>query len=1214
MPTPADQQIINYGATANDGQGDPLRTAFIKTEDNFDSIWAAGPVGSNVTILNNTISVINTNGNLILAPNGVGQIQANATILPSISNVRDLGSATRQWNTLYAQYINATQVDVSGDLTVDGNLTVQGNIIQVGNIVTETLTIQLANAAVTANSANGAGITVGASDNIATLLYNSASNVWTTNIGLSATGNVTAPYFIGNGSQLTGISSYSNANVATFMAAFGSNTISTTGNITSNYFFGNGSQLTGISTSSISNGTSNVSIATANGNPTVTSAGNTWTFGGPQPDALYWPNGSFQATAFVGQALDLVNTGNASITSNSTGNTTYVWTFGDDGRLTFPGTPRIDTDANNFEVQAAEAISLEANTVVNIYTDSGNNAFQWQFGDDGNFTIPDAIIGTGNLTLYNYDGADESQLSLSGSGVSLYSNASIDLEANIGSNVSILTDGGNREWVFDTTGTLTTPGDIAVAGDITGTAAANTLILKAQPSTNTSIQLNSIVDSIIRIDANLEIITDSSNTSQSWNFDIAGNLTLPNGGSIIVDGGDGVVGPDGDNMVISWDNEELILRSVGGDVDVEADRDFNIRVNYDGGATDYLTKWVFGQDNEIINITGNSAIITEAGNLNLQGGRNTLSSGNVQITAVDNGVAVNTWLFDNTGTLTAPGNINTTGNITGNYFIGNGSQLTGLSGNIANITANVITFNTSAGVSVDAGQMAWNSADGTLDIGLGYADVVLQVGQETHYVVRNDTGNIIENGTAVYCSGVTAGSGRIEAIPMTGSTDPVKFLGLATQDISNGVNGVVTYFGYVRGLDTRGTANTAISVGDETWAVGDQLYVHPTAPGKLTKVVPEAPNVKICVASIMTRNQNSGIVFVRPTSNLGLVDLSDVQIDTPAVNEFLVYAGNRWENTALDISVDTTPTLGGNLAGAGFSISNIGNIVTTGNVSTDWLNIGNVGNIASLQANVSLQIVANASGSAPYWQFNSDGNLYVPGSINGDNNGPLLIDGNGSGTEGYISLPASNFGGEQIAIVNKFSSGNGIRLETNGGNLFFDNTGNLTVPGNIVMPPGASLVGNGASPAPSISGFSSATFGANVTATGNITGGNIITTGNVSGNTAGYAIGYRDIPQVSFAGDTTIATTDAGKHYYSVLSTGNVLTIANNASQGFQVGAAITVVNQGTGNITIAQGSGVTLYLAGNATSGNRSVATFGMATIMKVDTDTWFINGTGVS
>jgi hypothetical protein len=109
------------------------------------------------------------------------------------------------------------------------------------------------------------------------------------------------------------------------------------------------------------------------------------------------------------------------------------------------------------------------------------------------------------------------------------------------------------------------------------------------------------------------------------------------------------------------------------------------------------------------------------------------------------------------------------------------------------------------------------------------------------------------------------------------------------------------------------------------------------------------------------------------------------------------------------------------------------------------------------------------------------------------------------------------------------------------------------------------------------------------------------------------AIGYRDIPQVSFTGNTTIDTTNAGKHYYSTQSSDYTLTIANNASQGFQVGAAITVVNQGTGNITVAQGSGVTLYLAGNATAGNRTVSTFGMATIVKVATDTWFINGSGV-
>ena len=130
-----------------------------------------------------------------------------------------------------------------------------------------------------------------------------------------------------------------------------------------------------------------------------------------------------------------------------------------------------------------------------------------------------------------------------------------------------------------------------------------------------------------------------------------------------------------------------------------------------------------------------------------------------------------------------------------------------------------------------------------------------------------------------------------------------------------------------------------------------------------------------------------------------------------------------------------------------------------------------------------------------------------------------------------------------------------------------------------------------------------------------ISGGTVtLSSCNITGNTAGFALGYRDIPQVAFTANATIATTDAGKHFYSTQSTDYILTIANNASQGFATGAAITVINQGTGNITVAQGSGVTLYLAGNATSGNRTVATFGMATIMKVATDTWFINGTGVS
>jgi hypothetical protein len=64
---------------------------------------------------------------------------------------------------------------------------------------------------------------------------------------LSASGNITGNYILGNGSALTGLgATYSNAEVVTLLAAFGSNTVSTTGNITAGYFLGNGSQLTGL--------------------------------------------------------------------------------------------------------------------------------------------------------------------------------------------------------------------------------------------------------------------------------------------------------------------------------------------------------------------------------------------------------------------------------------------------------------------------------------------------------------------------------------------------------------------------------------------------------------------------------------------------------------------------------------------------------------------------------------------------------------------------------------------------------------------------------------------------------------------------------------------------------------------------------------------------------------------------------------------------------
>lgn len=124
------QRTINYGNVANDGTGDPLRTAFVKTDDNFDLIWAAGPVGSNITITNNTISTVDTNGDLVLSPDGVGIIQTDNSVVPRADNLYDLGSANLRYRTISTVTGNFTTI-TAGSASLD---TVTTSAVTVANL------------------------------------------------------------------------------------------------------------------------------------------------------------------------------------------------------------------------------------------------------------------------------------------------------------------------------------------------------------------------------------------------------------------------------------------------------------------------------------------------------------------------------------------------------------------------------------------------------------------------------------------------------------------------------------------------------------------------------------------------------------------------------------------------------------------------------------------------------------------------------------------------------------------------------------------------------------------------------------------------------------------------------------------------------------------------------------------------------------------------
>lgn len=312
------QIIIDTGNVANDGTGSTLRQAFTDVNTMFTQVYTAGPVGSNVQIANNQIVTTVLNQDLVIAPSGIGNLQANARVVPGVNDVYDLGSPTKRWNTLY---VGTGGLDIQGGLNFSGNVTANyfiGNGSQLTGIVAQA-SHEIANGTSNINIAAANGnitVSVDGTANVATF----TQSVFYTNTNIVANGNITGNYILGNGALLSGlpggtrivdgnsnvvvesangnvtIGVHGVSNVAVFTPTdiqlkgnvdilgtivapgldFESGNLSLTGNVSADYYTGNGRLLTGIAADSskqLANGTSNVNIATANGNVTVSVGG-----------------------------------------------------------------------------------------------------------------------------------------------------------------------------------------------------------------------------------------------------------------------------------------------------------------------------------------------------------------------------------------------------------------------------------------------------------------------------------------------------------------------------------------------------------------------------------------------------------------------------------------------------------------------------------------------------------------------------------------------------------------------------------------------------------------------------------------------------------------------------------------------------------------------------------------------------------------------------
>jgi len=105
-----------------------------------------------------------------------------------------------------------------------------------------------------------------------------------------------------------------------------------------------------------------------------------------------------------------------------------------------------------------------------------------------------------------------------------------------------------------------------------------------------------------------------------------------------------------------------------------------------------------------------------------------------------------------------------------------------------------------------------------------------------------------------------------------------------------------------------------------------------------------------------------------------------------------------------------------------------------------------------------------------------------------------------------------------------------------------------------------------------------------------------------------FQFGFRTMPK-STNSSGTLVLSDSAKHYY--ITSGIIVPL--NASVAFDIGTVISIVSNNTA-LTITPESGVTLQLANSASAGTRSLASNGIATLLKVAVNTWYISGTGVT
>lgn len=202
-----------------------------------------------------------------------------------------------------------------------------------------------------------------------------------------------------------------------------------------------------------------------------------------------------------------------------------------------------------------------------------------------------------------------------------------------------------------------------------------------------------------------------------------------------------------------------------------------------------------------------------------------------------------------------------------------GSQ--GPSGGVGGIINHLSFDTTPSTVPTTEGVVSWNAEDHTLDIQTEVANTRIQAGQENVIRVRNTTGSLLADGTAVYITGASGQRATVGKALASDASHVRATIGLVTSDIADNNNGYVTTQGLVRGVNTSAFAEGAV------------LYLSDATAGSITDTAPTANDVVRIGWCVVSGSNGTILVSVRRMS-VSSSDVIDATSDAwPASNRVL---------------------------------------------------------------------------------------------------------------------------------------------------------------------------------------------------------------------------------------------------------------------------------------------------------------------------------------